>query len=175
MIPEILTRERMRTPQSVFGSSSLGSTGDPPVPSGDPPDGTGATMRANEAGLFTGQASAIPVGGSPTGAGESAALPIFKTRSHGLGSAHPKRCARSVGDVMGFLDRAGGCSLADPCQASHREVLRRRMGTKKCSVRNKFLLLAKGVWLQAVAWRLRLFSSSIRANPAWADAAFAFE
>src|SRR6266498_608300 len=81
MIPEILTRERMRTPQSVFGSSSLGSTGDPPVPSGDPPDGTGVTVRANEAGLFTRQASAIPVGGSPTGAGESPALPIFKTRS----------------------------------------------------------------------------------------------
>ena len=69
--------------ESAFEKSSLGSTGDPPVPSGDPPDGTGVTVRANE-GLFTRQASAVPVGGSPTGAGESPALPIFKTRSESL-------------------------------------------------------------------------------------------
>src|SRR6266545_3530311 len=61
MIPEILTRERMRTPQSVFGSSSLGSIGDPPVPSGDPPDGTGVTVQANDGGLFTRLAFAWPL------------------------------------------------------------------------------------------------------------------
>ena len=55
----------------LVSKSSLGSTGDPPVPSGDPPDGMGVTVRANQAGLFTRQAPALPVRGSPTGAGES--------------------------------------------------------------------------------------------------------
>ena len=59
----------------------FGSTGDPPVPSGDSPDGMGATVPANGDGLFSRLLSAFPVGGSPTGAGESPALPIFKTRS----------------------------------------------------------------------------------------------
>ncbi len=65
---------------------SLGSTG-------DPPDGTGVTVRANETGLFTRQASAIPVGGSPTGAGESPALPIFKARS----KSSSKKLAWAIG------------------------------------------------------------------------------
>ncbi len=34
------------------GKSVPGSTGDPPVPSGDSPDGTGAPVRANEDSLF---------------------------------------------------------------------------------------------------------------------------
>src|SRR6266542_2072734 len=67
--------------QSAFEKSAPGSTGDPPVPSGDPPDGTGVTARANETGRLTRQVSAVPVGGSPTGAGGSPAPPIFKTRS----------------------------------------------------------------------------------------------
>src|SRR5258705_11551042 len=40
-----------------------GSTGDPPVPSGDPPDGTETTIRGNENGLFATWLSAVPVGG----------------------------------------------------------------------------------------------------------------
>jgi len=51
-------------------------------PSGDPPDGTETTIRGNENGLFAAWLSAVPVGGSPTGAGESPAPPIFKTRSN---------------------------------------------------------------------------------------------
>ena len=39
-------------PESVFGKWFAGSTGDPPVPSGDSPDGTGATVRANRHGVF---------------------------------------------------------------------------------------------------------------------------
>src|SRR2546426_1543794 len=58
-----------------------GSTGDSPVPSGDSPDGTGATVRANGRGLFATLLAAVPVGGSPTGAGGSPAPPIFKTGS----------------------------------------------------------------------------------------------
>src|SRR5438094_10320362 len=64
--------------QSVFGKWFPGSTGDPPVPSGDPPDGTETTIRGNENGLFATWLRAVPVGGSPTGAGESPAPPIFK-------------------------------------------------------------------------------------------------
>ena len=51
------------------------------MPSGDSPDGMGATVRANRDALSPRLLSAVPVGGSPTGAGESPALPIFKTRS----------------------------------------------------------------------------------------------
>ena len=57
-----------------------GSTGDPPVLSGDSPDGTKTTLRGNESCLFAVWLSAVPVGGSPTGAGESPALPLFNTR-----------------------------------------------------------------------------------------------
>jgi len=63
----------------VFEKWFAGSTGDPPVPSGDSPDGTGATVRANADRLFAKLLAAIPVGGSPTGAGGSLAPPNFKT------------------------------------------------------------------------------------------------
>ena len=65
----------------MFGKWFAGSTGDPPVPSGDSPDGTAATVRANGHGLFATLPAAVPIGGSPTGAGGSPAPPIFKTGS----------------------------------------------------------------------------------------------
>src|SRR6266516_5141909 len=71
----------VETTKSVFENPWSGSTGDPPVPSGDPPDGMGATVRAKEDGLCATWRSAVPVGGSPTGAGESPALPTFQTGS----------------------------------------------------------------------------------------------
>jgi hypothetical protein len=46
-----------------------GSTGDPPVPSDESPDGTGAADRTNDNGPFTRLLAALPVGESP-------ALPI---------------------------------------------------------------------------------------------------
>src|SRR5207247_6724636 len=58
---------------------AFGSTGDPPVPSGDSPDGMAATVRADKDGLFAKCHSTLPVGESPTGAGESPAPPIFYT------------------------------------------------------------------------------------------------
>src|SRR5881409_2044288 len=67
--------------KSVFENSVLGSTGHWPVLSGDSPDGTGATVRGNRHGLFATLFAAVPVGGSPTGAGGSPAPPIFKTGS----------------------------------------------------------------------------------------------
>src|SRR5438552_10589890 len=65
----------------MFGKWFPGSRGDPTVPSGDRTDGTETTIRGNENGLFEMWLSAVPVGGSPTGAGESPAPPIFKTPS----------------------------------------------------------------------------------------------
>jgi len=62
--------------KSVLEKSFWGSTGDPPVPSGDSPDGTAATFRANEYGLLAMMTPAVPVGGSPTEAGESPTLPM---------------------------------------------------------------------------------------------------
>jgi internalin A len=58
----------------------IGSTGDPPVPSGDSPDGTGRASFTNRRSVAIAAASTIPIGGSPTGAGESPALPIQKRR-----------------------------------------------------------------------------------------------
>jgi len=60
---------------SVFGNCFPGSTDDLPVPSGDAPDGTETTVRGNENGLFARWLGEVQVGGSPTGAGESHALP----------------------------------------------------------------------------------------------------
>ena len=73
--------------KNVSRKRSPGSTGDPPVPSGDSPDGTGATVRENEDGLFATWRPPVPVGESPTGAGESPALPIFKTLSKSISQA----------------------------------------------------------------------------------------
>ena len=53
--------------------------------SGDSPDGTGAAFRTDGDVLFTMLPSTVPVGGSPTGAGESPALPFFETRSWVIG------------------------------------------------------------------------------------------
>ena len=51
------------------------------MPSGDSLHGIGADARPNGDGRFTRLFPVVPVGGSPAGAGESPALPIFKTRS----------------------------------------------------------------------------------------------
>src|SRR6266545_7717695 len=80
--------------ECVFEKLFTGSTGDPPVPSGDSPDGTGATDPGNAQGFFATLLAAVPIGESPTGAGGpsprrsgfghaggSPAPPIFKTGS----------------------------------------------------------------------------------------------
>src|SRR5207245_7505132 len=70
--------ESAPSPKNVFEKWFAGSTGDPPVPSGDAPDGTGATVRANGHGLFATLLAAVPVGGSPTGAGGAPRQPFSK-------------------------------------------------------------------------------------------------
>src|SRR5439155_27373407 len=57
--------------ESVLEKWFSGSTG-------DSPDGTGGTVRANRRGLFATLLAAVPVGGSPTGSRGSPAPPIFK-------------------------------------------------------------------------------------------------
>ena len=75
----------------MFEEWFAGSTGDPPFPSGDSPDGAGATVRANGLGLFATLLAAVPVGGSPTGAVGSPAPPIFKTGSEHVVVLHRMR------------------------------------------------------------------------------------
>jgi hypothetical protein len=53
-----------------------------PVPSGDPPDGTGGTAFANAEADYLGDVPLVPVAESPTSAGGSPAPPTFQTRSN---------------------------------------------------------------------------------------------
>jgi hypothetical protein len=68
------------------------------VPSGDSPDGTATSVCVNEDGLLPKLRRAVPVGGSPTGAGKLPALPIFQTRSDLLYRRFPigRRLERSA-------------------------------------------------------------------------------
>jgi TatD DNase family protein len=69
---------------SVLANSFPGSTGDPPVPPGNLPDGMEATVRDNEDGHFSRWPGAVAFGGSPNGAGKLPAPPIFQTGSQQL-------------------------------------------------------------------------------------------
>jgi hypothetical protein len=72
-----------RMPKSLSENSVLGSTGYQPVPSGDSPDGRASASAANLDARFPAATSPVPVGGSPTGAGEPPAPPIFRIGSNG--------------------------------------------------------------------------------------------
>jgi hypothetical protein len=78
----------------------LGGTGDPPVPSGDSPDGTEVTLRSNQRDLPAKLLSTVPVGKLPTGAGESPAPPIFQTRSK---AGVPQRLMRRAFTLIEIL------------------------------------------------------------------------
>jgi len=62
----------------------LGSTGHWPVPSGDSPDGTEGTSRKENNTAPTRTSLSVPRGESPSGAGESPALPIGRATLPGL-------------------------------------------------------------------------------------------
>jgi len=64
---------------------NVGSTGDPPVPSGDPPDGTGGGIERKGTVFPPADITAIPPGESPGGAGESPAPPSLNGYSDGRG------------------------------------------------------------------------------------------
>jgi hypothetical protein len=72
------------------------------VPSGDSPDGTCTTFPTNKTGFCVLLHPVIPVGGSPTGAGESPAPPIFR---HAL-------CATGRSRFFDCLVRLGVCGVA---------------------------------------------------------------
>ncbi|MBI4659014.1 MAG: (Fe-S)-binding protein [Verrucomicrobia bacterium] len=94
-------RAAAETVGSVAGVSNLGSTGYQPVPSGDSPDGMARpSFTKSSAGVVL-SASSIPVGGSPTGAGESPALPLLRTGSN-TSSAGP------IGGWLGALTAKSG-------------------------------------------------------------------
>jgi electron-transferring-flavoprotein dehydrogenase len=62
----------------------LGGTGDPPVPSGDSPDGTESGAILNRTALSPVNTSPIPLGGPPGGAGGSPAPPTAKPKVIGV-------------------------------------------------------------------------------------------
>ncbi len=62
------------------GKSVRGSTGDPPVLPGDSPGGTGKPSVTKKNAACTANIPVVPVCGSPIGAGESPAPPVFQTR-----------------------------------------------------------------------------------------------
>ena len=121
-----------RLPENSF----LGSTGDSPVPSGDSPDGTGAAVPDNKDGLLGSLRSAVPVGGSPTGAGESPALP--KQRLHlkcftAIEILHFAWLAKKpVREVLSELRAAGLDSLTGGGAEIFREPTRSMICAHKC-------------------------------------------
>ena len=89
--PKALSRGELRELIDVGlagGEVVSGERRRPACASGDPPDGTGETLRANQDGLFVKLRAAIPVGESPTGAGESPTQPV-------LGHALRMHCPRN--------------------------------------------------------------------------------
>jgi carbon starvation protein len=77
----VILKMQLAPSKSLSENSVLGSTGYQPVPSGDSPDGMASASAANLDARFPAATSPFPVGGSPTGTGESPAPPIFRTGS----------------------------------------------------------------------------------------------
>jgi len=130
--------------QRVFEKSFLGSTGDSPVPSGDSPDGTAATIRTNRGGLLVVLTSAGPIGGSPTVAGEPPALPISKTRSE---------TTDAIGNQDGLIRLCGGAKAGSISPADWIEEIKTvwargpastlELARVMCAVRD---LMPRGGW-----------------------------
>ena len=75
---------------------SVGSTGDSPVSSGDPPDGIGRGIERKGAVLSQPHVTAIPPGGSPGGAGGSPAPPTLNRYSARRQQHHVAFCSRDL-------------------------------------------------------------------------------
>jgi 2-oxoglutarate dehydrogenase E2 component (dihydrolipoamide succinyltransferase) len=80
---DVLRHVEKRTAEPAT-NAVVGSTGDSPVPSGDSPDGSEKASAIHSGSRSTQATSTIPVGGSPTGAGESPAPPILETAKAGV-------------------------------------------------------------------------------------------
>jgi len=64
---------------AVFRSDA-GSTGDPPVPFGDSPDGTEATPQVNRNASFAKKARQVPVSGANSGSGDAGDVKLCKIK-----------------------------------------------------------------------------------------------
>jgi hypothetical protein len=116
----------MKNPKSLSENSALGSTGYQPVPSGDSPDGMASVSAANLDARFPAATSPVPVGGSPTGAGESPAPPIFQTGSNGRTPAILTAVIPAC-ECRAFVAQTGSllCRRMPPCRVStNREHVR---------------------------------------------------
>ena len=79
---------------------SAGSTGDPPVPSGDPPDVTGRGIERKGTDFSQPDIAATAPGGSPGGAGGSPAPPTQNTHPMGAGERSPIASVISCTEVQ---------------------------------------------------------------------------
>jgi N-acetylated-alpha-linked acidic dipeptidase len=79
LIANALNQGLGRMLKRLSENSILGSTGYQPVPSGDSPDGRASVLASNLNARFPATTSPIPVGGSPTGTGESPVPPLLQT------------------------------------------------------------------------------------------------
>jgi len=106
---------------------SVGSTGDPPVPSGDPPDGTGGGIELKGTVFPPPDISAIPPGGSPGGAGKSPAPPSLDRYTGGEGRGEGERFMQRPNDGPGLPEtlRVAVCPSPDAeVVLAAREILR---------------------------------------------------
>src|SRR5216117_3171182 len=81
----------------------MGSTGDPPVPVGDPPTGTSKAEPSRRLSLFAADALPIPSGESPDGTGQWPVLP--KTQLPNTLLANPIRAAMTRRDGRDSSER----------------------------------------------------------------------
>ncbi len=97
-------------------TSSVGSTGDSPVPSGDPPDGTASGPARNQAVPWPRRLAPVPPGESPSGAGGSPALPSLNRVEPGSETA-----VSPPGDASGdrLSQRRLSPDPAAPSRAAH--------------------------------------------------------
>jgi pyruvate ferredoxin oxidoreductase gamma subunit len=96
----------------VWKPAGLGSTGYQPVPSGDSPDGM---LPSDPRVQSLSESASAPVGGSPTGAGESPALPIIPA---GVGSIH----MHMMGIDYRYCKGCMRCVESCPTEALTREI-----------------------------------------------------
>src|SRR5881628_2708236 len=85
----------------------MGSTGDPPVPVGDPPTGTSKAEPSRRLSLFAAEAHPIPSGESPDGTGQWPVLP--KTQFPNTLSGRGRTVAPARAKPIASSQRTAGC------------------------------------------------------------------
>src|SRR5881296_2511482 len=90
----------------------MGSTGDPPVPAGDPPTGTSKAEPSRRLSLFAADALPIPSGESPDGTGQWPVLP--KTQFPNTLLEHVLKMGSMGDSPVPVGDPPTGTSKAEP-------------------------------------------------------------